>query len=97
MLTRRGLFKVVGALGLGTLLPSKIFCESFAPARIPPRRGTQGPSTTCEPFPQGRPGETTSPLDNETRMDLLDSVDCMEQLSGMARSKSAEDILVDLY
>ena len=78
MLTRRALFKVVGVFGFGTLLPSKIFGEMLALARISPGGDTQGSSAACQPFSQHRPGEATSPHEIEAGKDLLDSVDCME-------------------
>jgi hypothetical protein len=78
MLTRRGLFKTVAALGLGAMLPSKTFGELPAMAQISSRRDSQRPSSACQPASQDRPGESTSLCEIETRDELLDSVDCME-------------------
>lgn len=78
MLTKRALFKVICAFGLGTLLPSKIFGETLALARISSVGDSQGPSAVCQPLSQARPGETTSPYEIEVGEDLLDSVDCRE-------------------
>lgn len=78
MLTRRGLLKVGGALGLGSLLPSLSFGESVALAHITPSGDTQGLSASGKSVSQGTSGGSTGSLENEAMMELLDSVDCME-------------------
>lgn len=78
MLSRRTLFKVVGALGFGTMMPSKIFVETLALARVSPSEEIQEPSGACHLASQDKPGEATSLREIEAREDLLDSVDCME-------------------
>ena len=67
MLTRRALFKVVGALGLGTLLTNKILGEQISVV-----------SSTVQGWDQRLSEEDETPLKIEAREELLDSVDCME-------------------
>lgn len=78
MLTRRALFKTVAALGLGAILPSKIFGETFALSLTSSSEQTSVPSSISQRRVQSPRGEGMTPLEIETGEDLLDALDCME-------------------
>ena len=78
-LTRRSLFKVATAVGLGTMFPSKVIGGETLVLSLPPSSDQAAvPPVSCQNSGPGLLSDAKCLSETEMREDLLDSVDCRE-------------------